>query len=198
MLSTHNTYMSYTKTVSWCCMVSMCTQHGWLTLEVLLSEWVPRSLWEAVQFLAFCMSRTVSELLLQNICLRTDCLLLTGLRALTRRPSTQYASCNSLPGHAAMHNSAQQGRERGAGAYMALIQHKGAVEGLSTAPVHDLREPGPRPCKGRASASLPIRTAHLGLAVQSSLTGMQRCTGTLWVLRTRLLIGRREHAQQCH
>ncbi len=30
------------------------------TLEVLLSDWLPRSLWVAVQFLAFCTSRLSS------------------------------------------------------------------------------------------------------------------------------------------
>ena len=59
-------------------MMDMCRQQGWRTLEVLLSDMVPRSLWEAVQFLAFCMSRTTFEPLSENTlfyALTASCLL---------------------------------------------------------------------------------------------------------------------------
>ena len=64
---------------------------------------------------------------------------------------------------------------------MALIQHKGAIKGLSTAPVHDLRQAWTQGLRGQSTAaSIANQTLPPQLAVQSSLTGMLMCICLLW------------------
>ena len=88
-----------------------------------------------------------------------------------------------------------------ASAYMALIQHEGAIKGLSTAPVHDLRQPGPRACNSRAQQPHSL-TESLILSLQCSQSyghaEADMHSVSMLGLQARLLTGHQECSQQRH